>query len=885
MKTPLLHTTLASMHAERITVFIPCHSLDDFPTWLEDAETDELLAAWTAAWDPRLLVAAGCLPCWASVDMPPGGVDPLLGIVPPHCEDRLMGMLDATCLAGTRWVRRVAGREAMVETALRALDLAPPTSIAPQAAAENGKQPVTPADFYALGLAWLLGELLARRMRTSTGLPALSAAGGVPDSPFEQSVVRAAQAALAGNHDVARAEMREAYGTLEAARAHYYPVDVWLLDLVLAAEGTRGQRLTAELASPSPWTLVATGKALEDLARREPDTLAQLREACTAGRVAAAGGRYGEEPLDSCAPETIHASFATGHRAWRELLGTAPTTFAQCSGGWSALLPQVLLNFGYSGAIWNLFDGTPLPDPGTSRLRWEGSGGACIDAVARPPLDVRRASAVLALPERIGAGMDHDHTAVIQFAHHAGTASPWFSDLRRIGSWSTLLGTFVAPEEFFRRTLGAGTVVSFEPDAYPISRPDGLPGVPAAEAIPSCMAATATEARSLSDGWRELSVEPLAGPLLAAPETTGQLPPAGQAAPRESFWRSSTRRLFGQGKAARDPLVIEHDSLRLRVHPVSGGVLSIRRPGDRGNRLTQTLALRSTRPAPPAGKPWEDALERAEYGSATADSIERVGPLAIESRGRLTDARGRDAGTFTQRMELLEGLPLARLDITLKRSEAAGGPLLESYAACRFAWNENEDLELRRSLHTQSVATERTLVEAPHFIELLRDGVRHGGPATIPGGMAIFTGGLPWHLRSSPHMLDSLLLVGGDLQGTFRLAIGLDMERPWCTALDLLAAGAAGPLPASLPGNVRLTCGGPLLENGRTVGLRVGLLEVAGRTGDIAFECREKIATARACDAAGRPQEGPEVRVSGHRVSVYLKKYGWLSLDLRFAKE
>ena len=118
MKTPLLHTTLASMHAERITVFIPCHSLDDFPTWLEDAETDELLAAWTAAWDPRLLVAAGCLPCWASVDMPPGGVDPLLGIVPPHCEDRLMGMLDATCLAGTRWVRRVAGRAAMVETAL-----------------------------------------------------------------------------------------------------------------------------------------------------------------------------------------------------------------------------------------------------------------------------------------------------------------------------------------------------------------------------------------------------------------------------------------------------------------------------------------------------------------------------------------------------------------------------------------------------------------------------------------------------------------------------------------------------------------------------------------------------------------------------------------------
>jgi len=192
------------MHAERITVFLPCHSLEDFPTWLEDAESEEILAAWTAAWDPRLLVAAGHLPCWASVDVAPVGVDPLLGIVPPHCEDRLMAMLDATCLVGTRWVRRVQGRGAIVATALKALALGEDTP---------GESPTAP------------------------GLPALSAAGNTTDTPLEMAVIRAARAAVAGDQAAAREALRESYGILEGARAHYYPVDVWLLDLVLIAEG------------------------------------------------------------------------------------------------------------------------------------------------------------------------------------------------------------------------------------------------------------------------------------------------------------------------------------------------------------------------------------------------------------------------------------------------------------------------------------------------------------------------------------------------------------------------------------------------------------------------------------------------------------------------
>jgi len=71
------------MHPERLAVFFPCHSLDDFPIWLDEPEADELLAAWTAAWHPALIAAVGAAPGWMSVEVPPSDPAGLLGIVPP----------------------------------------------------------------------------------------------------------------------------------------------------------------------------------------------------------------------------------------------------------------------------------------------------------------------------------------------------------------------------------------------------------------------------------------------------------------------------------------------------------------------------------------------------------------------------------------------------------------------------------------------------------------------------------------------------------------------------------------------------------------------------------------------------------------------------------
>jgi hypothetical protein len=872
------------MTPRRTIVFFPCHSFADFPTWLGDSEADELLAAWTAAWHPRLVAASGRMPSWASVEAPPGNDVEILGIVTAHCDDRLVGLVDPASTPGSRWVRRAGDRDATVRGALAALgldDVAPPTT--PDA---PGNRPVAAADFHAFGLAWLLSELLAKRMRSSTGLGSGPFAGTSADAAmegFEARFVEGARAYVAGDGAGAAEALRECYGHLEAARARYYPVDVWLVDIILLAETTLGRRLAAELDGATAAALVSSGELVERLAATDAALAARLREACEAGRIAPAGGRYREDPLDNALPETIRESFLQGHHAWRKALGRVPATFAQCGGGWSAILPQVLAQFGYSGAIWNLFDGTSLPDPGTGRIRWEGSGGATIDGIARPPLDARRASVILGLADRIGDALDHDHTAVVSFAHHAGLTSPFFDDLRRIGAWSSALGTFVTPDELFRRTGGEGTLVNWEPDAYPVSRPpegDGTATI--GDPIAPRVAAARGEATRITAGRKVLAglaQAPAPSPAPSGPAADRPPVARGRPAATGGLLAGLARGIFGSG--GNDRLVLEHDRLRVRVSPATGGILSLRPPGERGNRLSQHVAVRSTRAAPPPGAPWEDALDRAEHVPAVAERVERVGDLAVESRAALADHAGRRVGRVTQRVELVPGEAMVRLalDVALDAPPAAGtGPILEHYLACRFAWNENDDMEVLRGLHGQAVSSERTLLTAPHFL-CLRPW-RGDAPEVV-----LLTGGLPWHLRATPHTLDSLLLAGDGTGGTFTLAIGVGTRRPAAAALALLAGApvtAAEPPPSTDARNVRLTWQGPVLEGGRPVGVRAGLLETEGRGGDVTVDWGFDIAAAHVADALGRPVEGRQVTVAGRSTTAFLRRYEWLCLDLLF---
>ena len=872
------------MHAPKPTVFLPCHTLDDFPTWLDEREADDVLAAWTAAWHPAVIAAAGLRPRWASLDLPPPDDGPLLGIVPVSFDDRFAIQADGR--AGhpdDRWVRGINGPEP--------LTAAVADSLAADAPATDTAGPWI-EEFAALGLAVLLTELIARRMRSTAELDG---------AEFSQAVVRAAQAAVAGHDADVPAALAECYGWLEACRARFYPVDVWIVDLVLLAGSTLGEPLRRELAAPVPLGIVAAAEVLPALAAAHGESLAALKAAVAAGRVAVCGGRLDERPLDACTPEEILDSLRAGAAAWREHVGTAPAIFAQYAGCGSAVMPQLLVGLGCEGVIWNRFDGTRLPDPGAARIRWEGSGGACIDGLARPPLDARAARTILELPERLGDTMDHDHVAAVAFAHHAGTAGRWHELVRRIGGRSTALGTFVTPAEFFRRTAGSGTLVSFEPDAFP-------PTLPAAATTPATsplatvgadrVAAAVAEA---SDAARRIvaAAADLA-PLVSSCHEPARDPIGPAAAPDAAQGRSGRgssggagRGWWGRSRRRDAELVLDNGAIRLEVHAATGGILSLRRPADRANRISQQLAVRGTRPQEKGA--WLTADDRAWHTRMVADAIER-GPTAagepgIVSRGRLVDAEGRPLATFTQGTALAAGLPLATIDADVVLNEPLVGPAFEQHLACRFAWHENEDVELRRSLHAQAIVTERSRFTAPHFVEIIAAGGRAAAGAA--DAVTVLTGGLPWHALSLPHVLDSLLAVAGGQPlpaGTRivrRLAVGIGLPRVAAAALELLAAGpgpvAWGGVPTVVSGTARVTVDAVESEAGRPVRARIGLVESAGAGGEVRIDWAADVARAEACDLRGTPRPEAAVAVQGRSTIVFLRRYEWLHLEVEFA--
>lgn len=737
------------MNPQRIIVFLPCHSLGDFPTWLDDREADDLLAAWTAAWHPQLIATAGRRPDWASADFTPSDLTGAVGIVPETVEERFAAHVDASALDAAEWVRGISGREALVAAAAAAAG----------AEAAAAAEPLA-ADFHALGLAWLLADLLARRMRSEMDLESTG---------FDDAVVEAARLAVAGDLDGARSQLRECFGALEASRGHYYPVDVWLLDTVLLAPSTLGPALEQELDSPVPSGIVATGDVVESLAATNPAAVARLRERLEQGSLSMVGGRHTARPLDLCIPTEIEADLDRGRRAWEEHLGVAPTVFGQITGGMVPILPRLLSDRGYNGCLWTLFDGTPLPDAGASRILWEGSEGGTIDAVARPPLDARHAQTYLTLAEQIGTAMDHDHTVVVQFAHYPGTACRWHDDLRRIASWSKVCGEFVTPDELFRRTAATGIPVSFPADAYPVTLP--VDNAPVRGQVAAELTHAIGEATAVAPHDAESKVEragPAAGEAAATP------------AARKPGWLAGLAGGLFQRRSADAALVLENDLLRVKVQRSSGGLISMRLLGDSGNRLSQRLALRTTRPAPAVGQPWEDIHERAEHSGMIADTVDRVGD-SIESRGRLTGPEG-DVGSFLQRVSLVDGLPLALLEMEVRLAAPLSGPPLESYAACRFAWHENEMPDILRSLNMEPIVTERWRFTAPHVIEIRSSASRVERPAT-----QILTLGLPWHVRSGEHMLDTILPADDAEPVITRLAVGAGLDRPGDVAVDLMA--------------------------------------------------------------------------------------------------
>jgi alpha-mannosidase len=442
---------------QELLILLPCHSLEDFPTYHEGEDAHSLLASWSALWHPELLAAAGQAPNWRRVDDPPSDVRDRLIVVPSVCVQRLpTGFAQRVKDEGGLLIRKTASREEIVALALEHLKGSNAAAPTPDA------RPPTPdpdlaADFLALGYCYLQIELLTRQMRYSSNLD---------ETYFKGTAVAAAVAAVSGDVDLAREKLSACFSVLAEERDHYYPVDAFILDLNLTADSTLGQPLQSELSRRAPTNLLISANLVDEMAAKAPQTLAALKEGLAEGRIGLIGGEASEARLPLLSHETILAEIQRGLAKYEELLGRRPTIYGRWRYGLTPHLPSLLHKLGFKGAIHAGFEEGKVPDGLQFKVRWEGLDGSAIDCIARTPLDASKPQTFLAFANKLGESMDSDHVATLCLAHWPGQASPWMEDLRRISRYCAALGKWVTAEEYFANTDQPGQLDRFEADRY-----------------------------------------------------------------------------------------------------------------------------------------------------------------------------------------------------------------------------------------------------------------------------------------------------------------------------------------------------------------------------------------------------------------------------------
>jgi len=921
---------LKAMSYEDLLTLIPSHSLEDFPTELGEAEAASLLNAFAVPWHPHLLASARSLPRWHRADDPPDTSARRLIFVPTHCE----GWLPADWAqraesGGSVLVRHSSDRQEMLAQALAPLGDLPPVD------------PDLAADFLALGFCHLQMELLTRKMRNY---------GNLDEALLRREAVAAAEAAIAHDHDAARARLKECFEVLREGRDRFYPVDCWLIDLCLVTPGLAGAELRQVLSQPLPINLLISGRDLEQMAGEQPESLARMAAGVREGWITLVGGDLAEQPVSLWPVNSLLWQLQESQAIARQHLGQPARVWGRRRFGLFPLWPQVLKKSGFLGALHLALDDGFYPDQEYTKFRWEGVDRSSLESVSRIPLAADAATSYLRFPTRMAESMDHDHTAGLIFARWPQVESPFFDDLRRMHGYAQVLGRFVTLEHFFDQTDPATTSANHAPREYltpflfqsvareepnslsrvsgRIARRDQLdraltvrnlasvlsgrtpPHERGAElerslerlpedATPATIAphATALEAFAQESGaalarlvmhgagdrpgWlvfntlgfpRTAVVElpPQASPPAPTPEQgrlqwapeQGQrqmvvnLPPCGFAWVAGNGPAPSPR-VDPPGLPLATPTLLQNEFFEVHLNGQTGGIAKLKEYGRKPNRLSQQLNYRFARertftPAPAPGVPAEPVKSHYAEARLRSTQVLSTGPTLgqVVTLGDIVDQQtGQRLAEFRQTMSVWRGRPVLDLVFELTIDRMPDGEGWHNYFTSRFAWNdESAALSCLSQGGVQAAADER--LESPWLIEI----------ATPEHRTTLLPHGLPFHRKSGPRMIDSLLVVAHETQRRFHYSIALDQNYPVRAALDvqtppLLVPTTVGPPRSGLagwfclvePANVQLQALTPLtggspagagVEGGPppsqpgplpVVGCRVRLLETEGR--------------------------------------------------------
>ncbi len=431
-------------------VVVPCHSLEDFPTYYRDSDAENLLACWTAIWHPNLISATGKSPMWLRADAGEPETDDQIIVIPRVAKRIFTEASSPSIDSGNRLID--AGELTRAEIVEALLQQLPSLAAAEEIAVLD-----VAADFYALAYGYLQIQIMTRQLRYSSNLD---------EHAFELQLVAAAQAAVHGDSQTVSEKLTACFDLLLAEKNAYYPVQPDLIDLVLVAETTLGKSLSRQVTSDHRLNVLLTGSLARKLAETQAPTLAMMRERVADGSIFIAGGLENELPDALISSETIVRQLQLGKQAFQDLLSCQPEVYVRRRFGLTTSTPGLLNRAGFSGAIHASLDDGQFPESPNTIMRWTGNDGASLLAIGIPPLDAGDAGAMLRLGLRIGEQIDSSHTATVVFAHWPGRGCETFFDLLRISKFAPLLGEFTGLNDYFQVAYDPGFSEDFTADQY-----------------------------------------------------------------------------------------------------------------------------------------------------------------------------------------------------------------------------------------------------------------------------------------------------------------------------------------------------------------------------------------------------------------------------------
>ncbi|MFM1803028.1 MAG: hypothetical protein RJA81_2380, partial [Planctomycetota bacterium] len=313
-------------------------------------------------------------------------------------------------------------------------------------------------DFQALGVArfWLAS--------TSTALGHVDV---INHEELTNESLSAAAAWKSGDFGGAQSHLRAAFEVLLRARERFYPVDSYLLDLILVHPDTDPASLDEMLNQTTPKTLLGCANVLEMLSQKAPKVLEKVRAGVDSGWLDLGGGPASEEPEHLLPVESIRTLYRKGDTVYRRHMDdrSVETLFHRNFALYPAL-PHMARRLGFRFGFPQGFDGGTFPLRRESKILWASPDGTTLEALTRVPMQASEPMNCLRFPWILGQSLRDDHVALINWLRWPEPNPEWLNHLIRIQSYSPIFGRLLTAGDFFAQTDRPFDTMTPDVDAF-----------------------------------------------------------------------------------------------------------------------------------------------------------------------------------------------------------------------------------------------------------------------------------------------------------------------------------------------------------------------------------------------------------------------------------